>query len=96
VMKLFRRGQVGSVGPMALTLVVAVLVVGIGSLIIQGISNVGTVTFFNPNTNNTYFNTTINAGQTTASTIASFLPLVGLAVIAAIIIGLFLGFMGRK
>jgi hypothetical protein len=86
------RGQVGSIGPLAMTLIVAVIVIAMGSLILNGFQSVGASAGYSSSS----FNNTVTAGQTTMTTVSSFLPLVGLAVVAAVIIGLFLGFMGGR
>jgi len=90
-----KKGQVGGLGPLALSLVIAVIMIGLGSLILAQLLSIGSTTYFSTSTNNSGFNTTLSGGQTGLSTFSSFLPLIALAVVAMVVIGLFMGF-GRK
>jgi len=86
-----KKGQVGNLGPLAMTVIVAVIVIAIGSLLLNGFLGVALTSGLTT----TQFNSTITSGQSSMTTLASFVPLISLAVVAMIVIGLFMGF-GRK
>jgi len=91
-----KKGQVGGLGPLAISIVIAVIMIGLGSVMVAQFLSLGTTSFFNVATNNSAFNTTLTAGQSGLTTFSSFLPLIALAVVAMIVIGLFMGFGRRR
>jgi len=83
-----KKGQVGNLGPLAMTVIVAVIVIAVGSLLLNGFLGVALTSGLTT----TQFNSTITSGQSSMTTLASFVPLIALAVVAMIVIGLFMGF----
>jgi type IV secretory pathway VirB2 component (pilin) len=83
-----KKGQVGNLGPLAMTVIVAVIVIAVGSLLLNGFLSVGLTSGLTT----TQFNSTITSGQSAMTTLSGFVPLISLAVVAMIVIGLFMGF----
>ena len=89
-MKLNKKAQrfsISDLGTIAIALVVAAVVLGMGATILEKLQDTQTV-------NKTAYNST-NYGLTGLSTMAEFIPTIAIVAVAAIVIGIILVFFGR-
>jgi len=89
--KLHKKAQrftINDIGTIAIALVVAAVILGLGATILEKLQDTQTV-------NNTAFNAT-GFGLTGMNTMAEFLPTVAIVAVAAIVIGIILVFFGRQ
>ncbi len=82
-----QRFTINDLGTIAIALVVAAIILGLGATILEKIQ--GTQT-----TNNTAFNAS-GFGLDGLNTMAEFLPTIAIVAVAAIVIGIILVFFGR-
>ena len=82
-----QRFSINDLGTIAIALVVAAVIIGMGATILEKIQGTQVV-------NNTAFNTT-GFGLTGMNTLAEFIPTIAIVAVAAIIIGIILVFFGR-
>lgn len=98
--KLGKKGQaaftISDLGTVAIALVVAVIIIGLGATILQEIQATTDtdVNLSDPGTFNVAFNTTA-FGLTGLLTLSSFVPTIAIVAAAAIVIGIILVFFGR-
>ena len=82
-----QRFSINDLGTIAIALVVAAVIIGMGATILEKIQGTQVV-------NNTAFNTT-GFGLTGMNTLAEFIPTIAIVAVAAIVIGIILVFFGR-
>lgn len=96
VRKLNKRGQrtftISDIGTIAISLVVAAVILGMGATILSKLQDQATG---NATTGTVAFNVS-RFGIDGLSTIAEFLPTIAIVAVAAIVIGIILVFFGRQ
>jgi|TARA_Y100000034_G_C6903255_1_gene418402 hypothetical protein len=83
-----QRFTINDLGTIAIALVVAAVILGMGSTILEKIQGIQTV-------NGTAFNSS-GFGLAGLSTMAEFIPTIAIVAVAAIVIGIILVFFGRR
>jgi len=83
-----QRFTINDLGTIAIALVVAAVILGLGATILEKIQGTQTL-------NGTAFNAT-GFGLTGMNTMAEFIPTIAIVAVAAIVIGIILVFFGRR
>ncbi len=83
-----QRFSISDLGTIAIALVVAAVILGMGGTILEKIQGTQTI-------NGTAYNST-GFGLTGLGTMAEFIPTIAIVAVAAIIIGIILVFFGRQ
>lgn len=90
--RLFKKAQqrftISDLTGVAIAIMVAAIVLGVGATILDNIQTTQTV-------NSTGFNTT-GSGLTGLNTLASYIPTIALVAVAAIVVGIVLVFFSRR